>query len=113
VFSGNVPNQARDVILKALDPTIGAIPCTGQPDLHGAGLAVKTLPPESRPYVAGFDVSGEIKEFIGGGLIDATVDQQPYVQGFYPLLMMYQYLRNGVTPFDIDPGKAIIDKSVL
>jgi simple sugar transport system substrate-binding protein len=113
VYSGNVPGEARDAILKAVTPDTGAILCTGQPDLHGAGLAVKTLPGASRPYVAGFDVSDEIKEFIREGLIDATVDQQPYVQGFYPLLMMYQYLCNGVTPFDIDPGKAIIDKSVL
>jgi simple sugar transport system substrate-binding protein len=113
VYSGNIPGEARDAILKAITPDTSAILCTGQPDLHGAGLAVKTLPAESRPYVAGFDVSDEIKEFIREGLIDATVDQQPYVQGFYPLLMMYQYLRHGVTPFDIDPGRAIIDKSVL
>jgi simple sugar transport system substrate-binding protein len=113
VYSGNVSEKAKELILKEITPDVKAILCTGQPDLHGAGLAVKSLPEGSRPYVAGFDVCDEINALIREGIIDFTIDQQPYVQGFYPLLLMYQHLKCGITPFDIDTGAAIVDKSVI
>jgi simple sugar transport system substrate-binding protein len=113
LISGNDPELAKEAVLKALEPEIGAVLCTGQPDLQGSAMAISALPASSRPYLSGFDVSDEIKGFIKEGIIDCTIDQQPYVQGYYPLLMLYQILRSGVTPFDIDCGSAVVDKSVL
>ncbi|MBR7185516.1 MAG: substrate-binding domain-containing protein [Clostridia bacterium] len=106
IVSGNTPELARDTILQHITPEVSAILCTGQSDTHGAGLAAVQL---QRPiYVAGFDVCDEIRTFVQDGVIDFTIDQQPYVQGFYPLLMMVQYLRLGIMPFDIDTGNAVI-----
>jgi simple sugar transport system substrate-binding protein len=39
------------------------------------------------------------------------VDQQPYIQGFYPVIQLTLYLRYGIIPSDIDTGAAIIDRS--
>jgi hypothetical protein len=39
---------------------IQAILCTGQSDIHGAGLAVSSPPVFRRHYVAGFDIRDEI-----------------------------------------------------
>jgi len=111
IVSGNTPELARDTILKHIDPDVTAILCTGQSDTHGACLAAQIA---KKPiYIAGFDVCDEIKKFIQEGILDFTIDQQPYVQGFYPLLMMVQYIREGVTPFDIDTGNAVIRRRSL
>ena len=48
---------------------------------------------------------------IQAGAIRCTVDQQPYVQGFYPVVQLTFYLRYGILPSDIDAGAAIIDQS--
>jgi simple sugar transport system substrate-binding protein len=111
IVSGNTPELARDRILESLEAGITAILCTGQSDTHGAGLAVKTLSENKRPYVAGFDVCDGIRELINENIIDFTIDQQPYVQGFYPLMMLYQYRSGKIMPFDIDTGSVIVGKT--
>lgn len=111
MISGNTPHLARMRILQMLEdhPDIRWIFCTGQSDTHGAGLAAEEMAPGTI-RVAGFDVCGEILDMIRRGTIEATVDQQPYVQGFYPLLLLYQYRTRGITPFDIETGNAIISR---
>jgi simple sugar transport system substrate-binding protein len=111
LITGNSPDLARDTILKNLSPGIAAILGTGQSDTEGAGLAAKTLNP--MPYVAGFDLGAGTIELIREGVIDFAIDQQPYVQGFYPLMMLYHNKTFGVVPFDIDCGSSIIDKEIL
>ena len=113
IISGNTPELAKDAILANIDSGTEAVLCTGQSDTYGAGLAAITLSKSRRPYVAGFDVCDEISGFIKDGIIDFTVDQQPYVQGFYPLLLLYQYKTRAIVPFDIDTGNAIIDREAV
>lgn len=107
IVSGNSPELAADSIRAALkqNPDIRAVIGTGQSDTHGAGLVAG----ETKMYTAGFDVCGEILEMVKSGRIDFTIDQQPYVQGFYPLLQLYHYAMYGLMPSDIDAGNAIID----
>jgi simple sugar transport system substrate-binding protein len=112
IVSGNTPELAKRTILENLEGEVDAILCTGQSDTHGAGLAASSLPVSGRPYIAGFDICDEIIDFIKKGIVDFTVDQQPYIQGFYPLVMMYQYKTGKIIPFDIDTGNAIIDKNL-
>ena len=62
--------------------------------------------------IGGFDVAPEILEGIESGRITATVDQQPYSQGFYAVSQMAHYIRYGLFPADISTGGAgLIDKS--
>jgi simple sugar transport system substrate-binding protein len=112
IVSGNTPELARDTLIKSLVSDVAAILGTGQSDTEGAGLAVKQLN-APRPYVAGFDTSDGIKNLIRKGILDFSIDQQPYVQGFYPLLMLYQNKTLGVIPFDIDCGSGIIDRDSI
>ena len=42
------------------------------------------------------------------GHIRWTVDQQPYVQGFYPVIQLTQYRRYGIMPANIDAGASLI-----
>lgn len=114
VISGNNPKLACENIYRTLEehPDIRWIFSTGQSDTHGAGLVSQAMP-ERKLKIGGFDVCNEILCMIRQGIIEATVDQQPYVQGFYPLLLLHQYRTRGITPFDIDTGSAIIDREKL
>ena len=41
-------------------------------------------------------------------MILGTVDQQPYIQGFYPVMQLTLYLRYGIMPSNMDAGATII-----
>lgn len=62
-------------------------------------------------WSARFDLSPETLRLIQQGYVRCTVDQQPYIQGFYPVIQLTLYLRYGIMPSDIDAGAAIIDKT--
>jgi simple sugar transport system substrate-binding protein len=62
--------------------------------------------------VGGFDLSEQIVNGIKDGSIVATVDQQPYSQGFMSVMQMALYLKYGLFPSDIPTGgTGLIDKS--
>jgi len=110
--TGIHPEGAANVIARALaaDPSITAVLATGQADTQGAGWAAERAAADARPYVAGFDLSPEILRLVKSGAIAFTVDQQPYIQGFYPVLQLTQYLRYGLRPASVDAGATIITR---
>ncbi len=89
------------------NPHIEVIIATGQADTEGAGLAVRHLGRRDI-IIAGFDLSPTILELIAEGYIRFTVDQQPYVQGFYPVVQLALNIRYGLTPCNIDAGAGIV-----
>jgi simple sugar transport system substrate-binding protein len=50
-------------------------------------------------------------DLIEQGHIRFTVDQQPYVQGFYPVVQLTLHRRYGLSPSNIDAGATMIDRS--
>ncbi|MBU2513883.1 substrate-binding domain-containing protein [bacterium] len=62
-------------------------------------------------YVAGFDLSPETVSGIEEGWIGAVLDQQPFLQGYLPILQIYLTKKFGFAGMHIDTGAAIIDKS--
>ena len=74
------------------------------PSLQSAGLKVPS---------GGFDTLGNTLSNIQSGLMDFTIYQDPYLQGFLPVLYMYLYNISGGTlaPPDTDTGLTIITKS--
>jgi simple sugar transport system substrate-binding protein len=62
--------------------------------------------------VGGFDVSKEILDGIASGDIEATVDQQPYDQGFFTVYQLALNIRYGLYPSDMKTGgKGLVDKA--
>ena len=92
-------------------PDIKIVLGTGQSDTEAAGLAIEENFPHGGYWSAGFDLSPETLRLIDAGHIRCTVDQQPYVQGFYPVVQLTLYLRYGILPADIDAGATMIDRS--
>jgi simple sugar transport system substrate-binding protein len=113
IISGNDSKKGAEVIAKTLkeNPGIQIILCTGQADTEAAGIAIEKSFPNNGYWAAGFDLSPKTLQLIKDGYIRCTVDQQPYIQGFYPVVQLTLNLRYGIKPSDVDAGAAIIDTS--
>jgi len=112
-ITGNDAAKGAEVIRKVLDehPDIRIVLCTGQADTEAAGRTIAKHYPDGSRWSAGFDLSPGILRLIKAGHIRATVDQQPYVQGFYPVVQLALYLRYGIVPSSMDAGAIIIRRS--
>ena len=113
VVAGTTPDGAAQVIASALkaNPEIKVVLCTGQADTQGAGMAIERHFAGKGYTAAGFDLSPEILRLIKAGHIQFTIDQQPYIQGFYPVIQLSLYCRCGIRPSSIDAGASVISKS--
>jgi simple sugar transport system substrate-binding protein len=112
-ITGNDAAKGADVIADLLRKyaDIRIILGTGQSDTEAAGRALEKHFDADRYWAAGFDLSAETLRLIDAGYIRCTVDQQPYIQGFYPVVQLTHYLRYGIVPSDIDAGASIIDRN--
>ena len=112
VVTGNDPEKASRVIAEALqkDPRIKTVLSTGQADTEAAGLAIERRFAGQGYAAAGFDLSPNILRLIQAGHIRFTIDQQPYIQGFYPVVQLALYCRYGIVPSSLDAGAGIIDQ---
>lgn len=111
MFTGNSARESFENIERELvnNKDISAVLCTGHDDTEAAGFAVERLR-EKRPCIAaGFDLSHEILRLISAGSLLFTIDQQPYLQGFYPVMQLVQYLRYSLSPANVNVGACIID----
>lgn len=70
------------------------------------GLAKKGV------HGGGFDLLPKTLEIISEGFCDFTIDQQPYLQGFYTVLEMFLFKASGglVGPADINTGLKFVTK---
>ena len=60
----------------------------------------------------GFDLNPSTLQSIKAGHLDFTIDQQPYLQGFLPVLQLYMYKLSGglVAPSDTNTGLLFVTK---
>ncbi|WP_029041450.1 sugar ABC transporter substrate-binding protein [Cucumibacter marinus] len=93
-------NEDTDAIL-----TLG--PTSAHPTLRAldeSGLA-------GEMYFGTFDLSGEIAEAIKAGTIAFAIDQQPYLQGYLPVVILTNLARYGVVPGNsINSGPGFVTK---
>ncbi|QKC84977.1 sugar ABC transporter substrate-binding protein [Mesorhizobium sp. NZP2077] len=58
--------------------------------------------------LGGFDLVPEVLQQMQKGYVQALVDQQPYMQGFMPVMEAYLNKKVGLAPSDIDTGQGIV-----
>jgi len=58
--------------------------------------------------LGGFDLVPEAVQQMQAGYIQAQVDQQPYMQGFIPVMQAYLANIVGLAPADVDTGQGIV-----
>jgi simple sugar transport system substrate-binding protein len=90
------------------DPTIDGFMGTG-PVIAMSGLNASKDTGTTMAGIAGFDITPEIIDAIDAGEIAFTVDQQQYLQGYLPVLLLYLYVTNqntagGGLPILTGPG---------
>jgi simple sugar transport system substrate-binding protein len=102
--------EQQNAIAAALqaDPDIDGFMGTG-PVIAMSGLNAATDAGRELAGVAGFDITPEIIGAIDAGDIDFTIDQQQYLQGYLPILLLYLYVTNqntagGGQPILTGPG---------
>jgi simple sugar transport system substrate-binding protein len=110
IVSENEPKQAVENITRELqaDPEIKAVLCTGLTDTEAAGVAAEKNFPDRDLVVAGFDLTPAILGMVDRGVIMFTIDQQPYTQGFYPVVQLTLYCRYGIQPSSVDAGAGVV-----
>jgi len=84
----------------------------------GAGNVPTSVAPQSAEEAGleglpngGFDVNPRVMENINAGLTTGTMDQQPFWQGFLPVMYIAYNVRYGLAPVESDTGKALVDLS--
>jgi simple sugar transport system substrate-binding protein len=63
----------------------------------------------------GYDLTPVTQKLLAAGQIDFTIDQQPYLQGFLPIMQLYMYkLSDTLTgPADVNTGLKFLDKTTV
>jgi simple sugar transport system substrate-binding protein len=64
--------------------------------------------PPGKILLGGFDLVTQVLQEMKAGYIQVEVDQQPYEQGFMPVMEVYLAKKIGLAPANIDTGEAII-----
>jgi simple sugar transport system substrate-binding protein len=91
-------------------PNTAAIIGLGHTPLAQAPAAAKQV--GKNIPIGGFDVTSDILSAIKSGTITATVDQQPFIQGFQSVMQLALYLKYAIAPANINTSNgALIDKS--
>jgi simple sugar transport system substrate-binding protein len=63
----------------------------------------------------GYDLDPKTQALLAAGQIDFTIDQQPYLQGFLPVLELYMIKASGTLtgPGDVNTGLKFLDKNTI
>ena len=59
-------------------------------------------------YNFGFDTSPQIVEGFKGGWVQLTADQQPFLQGYLPIVSLCQQVVYGLAPLNVDTGAGFV-----
>lgn len=113
IVSGNDPPKALEAIAAELkaNPDIHYVLGTGQTDTEAAGRAIERDFGAAGYASAGFDLSPHILRLIRAGVIRFTIDQQPYIQGYYPVVQLTLLCRYGIQPSNMDAGATIVSRA--
>lgn len=105
------PNLAIPVITAALttSPDTKAIVYPGGQLLGNAPTYMKAAGKEPGEVVQiGFDTSPQIVEAFKEGWVQLTADQQPFLQGYMPILSLCQQVVYGLAPINVDTGAGFV-----
>ena len=82
---------------------------------EGVGLAIQKHGATGKVMGGGYDLTPTTEQLVSGGVMSFTIDQQPYLQGFLPILQLYMYnvtqKLTGVA--DVDTGLKFLDKTSM
>jgi simple sugar transport system substrate-binding protein len=82
---------------------------------QGTAQVIKKYNLAGKVHGGGYDLLQPTMELLGDGQIDFTIDQQPYLQGFLPVVQLYMYKASGTLTgvADVNTGLKFLDKQTV
>ena len=105
------PNIMIPVITAALasQPDTKLIAYPGGQQLGNVPTFMKAAGKKPGEVIAiGFDTSPQIVEGFKNGWVQLTADQQPFLQGYMPILSLCQQVVYGLAPLNVDTGAGFV-----
>ncbi len=82
---------------------------------QGVAQTIQKLGLKGKVKGGGYDLTPVTEQLLASGYIQFTIDQQPYLQGFLPILQLYLYNASqkltGIA--DVDTGLKFLDSSTI
>ncbi|MBV9050736.1 MAG: sugar ABC transporter substrate-binding protein [Solirubrobacterales bacterium] len=82
---------------------------------QGVAQTIQKLGLKNKVKGGGYDLTPVTEQLLSSGYIQFTIDQQPYLQGFFPILEMYLYNASqkltGIA--DVDTGLKFLNSSTI
>ncbi len=113
IDSGQDPAEIKNKVLAYLTahPKTDAILTLGPTSAHPTLSALDQAGLKGQIYFGTFDLSQQIAAAIKDGTIAFAIDQQPFLQGYLPVVILTNYVRYGVLPSgNINSGPGFITK---
>jgi len=94
------PDDAQQRIAGALrrDPAIDGMLTLGPAGADPALAALAQTPGEARVRFGTFDLTPRVLEALADGQLLFAIDQQQYLQGYLPVMLLVKYLETGTMP---------------
>ena len=106
---GEVKNRVK-AYMRA-HKNVQAILCLGPNGADPTIAALDEMGLAGEVYLGTFDMSGAIADGIKSGAVKWAIDQQPYLQGYLPVVFLALYNRYGVqVPHNVNSGPGFITK---
>ena len=100
IDSGQDPAEIKNKVIAYLNsnPKANGILTLGPTSAHPTLAALEELGLKGEVHFATFDISDEIAAAVKDGTIAFAIDQQPYLQGYMPVVVLTNLARYGVLP---------------
>lgn len=113
IDSGMDPGEIKNKVIAYLraNPDTNGILTLGPNSAHPTLAALGTMKLSGKIFMGTFDLSGEIAAAVKDGTIAFAIDQQPFLQGYLPVVILTNLARYGVVPGnDINSGPGFVTK---
>jgi simple sugar transport system substrate-binding protein len=114
IDSGQDPGEIKNKVIAHLraNPDTNGILTLGPTSAHPTLAALEQIGRAGDIHFGTFDLSGEIAKAIKAGVIAFAIDQQPYLQGYLPVVILTNLARYGVLPSgNINSGPGFVVKN--
>ena len=114
IDSGKDPAEIKNKVLAWLkaNPDADAVLTLGPTSAHPTLAALDDAGLDGEIHFGTFDLSGEIAGGIKDDVIAFAIDQQPYLQGYLPVVILTNLARFGVVPSGhINSGPGFVTKA--
>lgn len=113
IDAGQDPAEIQNKVQAYLtaNPDTAAVLTLGPTSAHPTLAALDSMGLAGDIYFGTFDLSGEIADAIKNDVIAFAIDQQPFLQGYLPVVILTNLARYGVVPGNsINSGPGFVTK---